>query len=296
MNVTIQQVVHHQHDYPPVRTVFDSCVHDCHVISFHYRAAGQCILGTESLVMDKPACLLLAAGEEDQNGLVGRDEAYWCLFTGDLVRAQPGGRTVQLKTDRINICRSHARRLNADECAWFLEQFQTLHALARAPDMPSGLRATAKLMEILAAWSAPTHGDRGNEDRLVQRYRILIEQHANDAQTALASLARQIGMTPNHLAALFRREWGMSPVEYRTRIRLFHAEQLLLSTTLSVAEIAREVGFPDPAYFTRVFHRTHRMGPREFARKRRLCLRAARVSRRMRSGSSSPQRHEAEPR
>lgn len=269
MKIDIGQVVHFRHTFPPVRKALSTYVHDSHVLSFHYRASGRAIAGSEEIVAGFPRCCLLAAGELDQNGLVGRNEAYWCFFTGDILRAEPDGKAVRLKTGRLNIRRSHARRLTTGEASWFLERFQELYALAQSSGMASDLRATAKLLEILAAWSEPEGGRQG-EDRAVHRYRALIEQHASDPLCSLNDLAEQVGMTPNHLAGLFRREWGQSPVEYRTRLRMVRAEQLLLASSLSVAEIAREVGFPEPAYFTRVFQRAHRMGPREFARTRRL--------------------------
>ena len=83
---------------------------------------------------------------------------------------------------------------------------------------------------------------------------------------SLGALAERVGLSGDHLGARFRKEIGMTPVEYRTRLRLLRARELLVSTTLNVAQIAREVGFLDANYFTRLFRRSYRMTPRRFAR------------------------------
>lgn len=269
MNITIEQVVHSRLTFPPVRKGFSTCVHDRHVVALHYRVKGKYRAGEETAEIETPICGILAAGEKDGNALVGYNEAYWCLFSGDMLHTQPDGRTVRLQVGRIDIRRSHFRPLNDNEASWFLHRFEDLYAITKSLGIESDLRATGKLLEILAAWSAPELTPEG-ENHAVRRYRALIEQHAGDPRSSLSELAEQVGITPNHLAGLFRREYGGSPVEYRTRLRLVRAEQLLLASTLSVAEIAREVGFPDPAYFTRVFRRANGMGPREFVHNRRV--------------------------
>ena len=51
--------------------------------------------------------------------------------------------------------------------------------------------------------------------------------------------------------------------------RMSRARQLLDSTTLGIAEVAREVGYDDPLYFSRQFRRTHGMSPRDYRGQRK---------------------------
>ena len=63
---------------------------------------------------------------------------------------------------------------------------------------------------------------------------------------------------------LFHQRTGFSPLEYLTRLRLNHASQLMAETALSIAEIARAVGYEDPLYFSRLFRRKMGVSPTEF--------------------------------
>ena len=66
------------------------------------------------------------------------------------------------------------------------------------------------------------------------------------------------------LYRLFMQEYGVSPAAYLREKRLAHARQLLQSSGLHVAEIARSVGYPDPLYFTKVFTRRFGCTPTAF--------------------------------
>ena len=60
---------------------------------------------------------------------------------------------------------------------------------------------------------------------------------------------------------LFKEQTGMSPVEYRTHLRLVHAEELLRFGVASVNEISERLGFVDAAYFAKKFKQRHGISP-----------------------------------
>ena len=69
----------------------------------------------------------------------------------------------------------------------------------------------------------------------------------------IADLATRSGCSERHLNRLFRQHTGLAPSRYLRRIRIDQARKLMAYRQLSLAEIARLVGYPDPAYFSRVF-------------------------------------------
>jgi transcriptional regulator GlxA family with amidase domain len=77
-------------------------------------------------------------------------------------------------------------------------------------------------------------------------------------------IAEAVGVSEDYLSRVFARELGISPWDYLNRYRILQAKHLLADTTESVGSIARQVGFKDQAYFSRVFHKVTRMSPQEF--------------------------------
>ena len=61
---------------------------------------------------------------------------------------------------------------------------------------------------------------------------------------------------------------GLTPLAYLNRARIENAKELLLKTSLSIAEIAEMVGFSGQNYFGRLFRRQVGLSPTEFARTR----------------------------
>jgi len=72
--------------------------------------------------------------------------------------------------------------------------------------------------------------------------------------------------------SVFRREWqrltSLSPLRYQQRARHGSACRLLVETDRSIGEIAMEVGYDDPLYFSRMFRKLAGCSPREYRRKR----------------------------
>ncbi|HYF50293.1 MAG TPA: helix-turn-helix transcriptional regulator [Planctomycetota bacterium] len=237
--------------------------HAEHVISCHIRARGTYILGRERLEVAGPYMLLLGGGELDGNGLVGQIEQYWCVFEWAGVRGGPGA-CVTLLGDDPPLSRSHLRQLQPRELSGVVKRFQELQRLWRTPGLPARLQSGAIVLELLALWAQPAAHERG-ERKLAVAYRNAIDQFAFRADVSLAMIAARIGFSSDYLASVFRAELGVTPVEYRTRVRLRLARELLTSTLLPIAEIARQSGFPDPKYFSRAFRAEFGSSPRHYA-------------------------------
>ncbi|MEU4542333.1 AraC family transcriptional regulator [Nonomuraea dietziae] len=86
--------------------------------------------------------------------------------------------------------------------------------------------------------------------------------HAEPARPwTLASLATVAGASRTTLAKRFTEQVGEPPLAYLTSWRMALAEQLLADTTLTVASIARRVGYADAFSFSTAFKRAHGVSP-----------------------------------
>jgi AraC family transcriptional regulator, arabinose operon regulatory protein len=99
-------------------------------------------------------------------------------------------------------------------------------------------------------------------DGRVQR----VAEHLSDhfARTVtLAELAQVARLSASHLEELFKEQIGLTPFAFLESCRMRHALHLLERTSKPVSEIAREVGFEDPLYFSKRFHLRMGRSPRQ---------------------------------
>ena len=109
------------------------------------------------------------------------------------------------------------------------------------------------------------------ENRTIRNKSILqmmtyFEQHFAE-QLLIDDLAVQFKFNPAYLSRLFKEEVGIPPKEYLNRIRLKHVQQLLISTNLSIQEIAEFTGYKNGFYLSKVFKERFSYSPSQFRKK-----------------------------
>jgi transcriptional regulator GlxA family with amidase domain len=88
----------------------------------------------------------------------------------------------------------------------------------------------------------------------------LMEKHLEHVLT-LPELGQRMGISQRHLARLFQRHVGLSPVSYYRNIRLDRARGLITQTDLAVAEVALASGFSNPVNFSRAYRLRFGLSP-----------------------------------
>jgi len=83
----------------------------------------------------------------------------------------------------------------------------------------------------------------------------------------LARLAKQVGMTPNHLCLLYRQINGNSIIADLKKIRLEHAATMLTAERHKISEVCCECGFQDLSYFYRSFKQYYGCNPGKYREK-----------------------------
>lgn len=95
-----------------------------------------------------------------------------------------------------------------------------------------------------------------------------IDQNLNQ-KISLQDLSEHLGMQKTYVATQFKNITGMTFLECLNQIRLKKAEELLLFSNLSHAEIIKECGFSDSKYFYRYFMDEFKMTPAVWKEKNR---------------------------
>lgn len=85
-------------------------------------------------------------------------------------------------------------------------------------------------------------------------------------------LPRLCGLSETYFRRLFRSVFSETPVEYRTRLRMARAGDLLLSGMCSIEKAGELSGYEDPAYFSRIFRKVMGQSPSQFLRSQRTAV------------------------
>lgn len=92
-----------------------------------------------------------------------------------------------------------------------------------------------------------------NEHEFITRFRQIVEQHLGDSDLNVETIGQQLGLSRVQLYRKVKALTDMSPVEMVRKTRLVKAHELLQTTDKSISEVAYEVGFSAPSYFTKCF-------------------------------------------
>lgn len=112
--------------------------------------------------------------------------------------------------------------------------------------------------------------ERQNEQSGARRYAIeamrYMDAHFRE-ELRVEEMARALHVSRKYLCSLLTREIGISPKAYLIGRRVDVAAELLRHTTMTVAEIAQEVGYDDYTQFSRIFRKRKGCSPRQFRKR-----------------------------
>jgi AraC-like DNA-binding protein len=101
----------------------------------------------------------------------------------------------------------------------------------------------------------------------LQTHAAIAAMHADPARKwTLAALAQVAGMSRSSFALRYRQVVGETPMEYLTRWRMMLAADRLANTELSIATVARIVGYESDSAFGATFKRVMGSAPRHYAK------------------------------
>ena len=79
------------------------------------------------------------------------------------------------------------------------------------------------------------------------------------------SLTKEFGFVSAYLSRVFKNQYGLTPSAYLLKIRIEHAKEMLKGTgECLVKEVAEAVGYNDPYYFSKVFHKETSVWPTDY--------------------------------
>lgn len=111
--------------------------------------------------------------------------------------------------------------------------------------------------------SVPAEAPAAGSHRQCAAIRRYIDLHFKEPLT-LDLLAEEAHMNKHYLSHAFKREYGISPINYMISRRIEESKYLLAETDLSLSQISQLLGFSSLSYFSQVFRKSQSIPPMEY--------------------------------
>ena len=104
------------------------------------------------------------------------------------------------------------------------------------------------------------------ENAFIARFKKVVEEQMGNSNISVEDLAAKMGLSRVQLYRKVKALTGNTPVDLLRKARLARAQELLTSSELTVSEIAYQVGFASPSYFTKCYKDEYGVVPGEARR------------------------------
>lgn len=144
-----------------------------------------------------------------------------------------------------------------------IETRRTMEAILDAQNLRELNAVAEQLLQILTL--ALTQAGSQEQNITILRAKSLIHEFYSTGIT-LEEIAQKLNLTPEYLSSQFHRDTGKTFSAYIRDYRIAKAKELLIGTQLKLHQVAAQVGYADPKYFSQVFKKCTGQLPAEYRR------------------------------
>lgn len=110
------------------------------------------------------------------------------------------------------------------------------------------------------------NGNPLNLEAKVEKIKRFVERNCYK-KTTLEDAAKSIYLSPKYLSRIFKEQAGVGFSEYKLRIKMARAKELLTKTALNVNQISDKLGYENTESFIRLFNKFAKQTPTSYRRK-----------------------------
>lgn len=96
-----------------------------------------------------------------------------------------------------------------------------------------------------------------------------LQDHYLEPDFRISDLSKMLGISPRYFEMLFLKEFGISPKDYVSHLKMELAKELILSEKSSITDVAFKLGYSDIYHFTKIFKAKTGFSPSEYRRRNR---------------------------
>ncbi|WP_428658789.1 AraC family transcriptional regulator [Runella sp.] len=236
-----------------------------------YLTEGEAIMtiGSETYKIFKDECLVVPAGQVFSFSNFDINKGYLCNFHNDVIIGKFGKNDLLKDFEFLRVWGNPRITLDPLASEFALPLFQRLFIEYSA----NGLKNSdiilsyfiALLCELNRVYKPVFHSSQSRAVNITYRFKeaLFSEIKIKHLVTDYASL---LHITPNHLNKSVKAITGKSPTDWIDEAIILEAKVLLYQSSYSIQEVAMEVGFADPSYFSRFFKKKEGVTPVQFQR------------------------------
>ena len=229
---------------------------DEHILIYVTNGSGEVSVGEDRHLLLKNDGIIIPKDTPHQYGTNDTDAwtIYWVHFDGP---------KAQFLTNRFGTkfsLRTHHSEREDVRISLFKE---LIHTLSRGYTQSNLEYVSLSFQQLLASVLYPDqfmHHLNAKDSDTISKSISFMKNHVGES-LSLAKLANHAGLSVAHYSKLFTQKTGFSPVDHFIQLKMQHACQLLDVTPLYVKEIAQQLGYQDPYYFSRIFKKIMQVSP-----------------------------------
>lgn len=120
------------------------------------------------------------------------------------------------------------------------------------------------LLELYGRLCARLQGTMRGEQQMIQSIRSYVEEHYMEYDLSLDTIGEAFGLSAKYLSSYFKKHENVNLSDYISETRMQKARELLVSTNLSIEEIAGRVGYSGVVVFSRFFKKQEGVPPGKY--------------------------------
>lgn len=253
----IEEVMKMQHPVPPSK-------HSCHTLIFISSGEHTMKLGYQEYVTTDNEIIMIPAGQifslDNVNNI---HKGYICQFHPDILIRKYGSRELLNDFDFLKISGNPKITLTSKDVISvtnILERLKKEYSETEIADLNIVQSYLITMFYEMNKNAVKTSKGISASEMITTKFKELIHENIK-TQHQVNYYSSQLSVTPNHLNKCVKTVTGKSAVKWIDENILLEAKYLLFQTTLSVGEIATQVGFDDQSYFSRFFKKAEGISP-----------------------------------
>lgn len=181
----------------------------------------------------------------------------------------------QLASNRLNSATLYQFNLDVQQMVYYVLQIKGIQAHRLFGDDYSKELIAASMRSANASYAWISHmvtksmdmiSSADRSESVVDKVKAYIREHLEE-DISREDIANAVYLNPDYLTRIFKKETGMSIVDYVSNQRLDMAAALLADTDMSVSSIAGKLGYANFSYFSRIFKKHMHLTPVEYRNK-----------------------------